>query len=69
MEVIVPLCSALLNSSPAVLHSALEHPAQGAGPEETTRMLGGLGHFCYGDRLRELAVFSLEKRRLKAEPY
>jgi len=32
------------------------------GPVEATRMLRGIEHLSYGDSLRELGMFSLEKR-------
>lgn len=32
--------------------------------QEGTKMIRGMKHLCCGDRLRELGMFSLDKRRL-----
>jgi len=60
----VGLHSSLWYSAFAVPESNLSTVADSCPEDVSVKMIRGLEHLPYGDRLRDLGLFSLEKRRL-----
>ena len=67
-QVIVPICSALVRPH---LESCVQvwgpQHKKAVGPEEAMKMIKGLEHLSYEERLRELGLFSQKKRRIRGD--
>jgi len=66
-EVLLPLYSALVRASSSGLPSSRKIRNYCRVQRRATKMMRGLEHLSYEERLRELGLFSLKKRKLRGD--
>ena len=66
-EVLLPLYSALVRASSSGLPSSRKIRNYCRVQRRATKMMRGLEHLSYEERLRELGLFSLKKRKLRRD--